>query len=206
MTFDEKQTYDRLKNAAEIMIERRGFGKALSESDYFVWVDKVVALMGIIRFKILHFIRRFQYFISFEVIENEFNKFITDLESHINIKIAPGEIHGLIGENGAGKSTLIKILTGVFDQTKEFIGIVDEFVKERYTEVSTTDENINRFYSNLLKAMQSNDDLAYKQILENKVIDIAKTFDKLSDFDLILTLGIRISSKRTILFYFLNFI
>jgi len=34
--------------------------------------------------------------------------------SDINIKIAPGEIHGLIGENGAGKSTLIKILTGVY--------------------------------------------------------------------------------------------
>lgn len=32
----------------------------------------------------------------------------------INLKILPGEIHGLIGENGAGKSTLIKILTGVY--------------------------------------------------------------------------------------------
>lgn len=194
MTFDEKQTYDRLKNAAEIMIERRGFGKALSESDYFVWVDKVVSLMGIIRFKILHFIRRFQYFISFEVIENEFNKFITDLES-INfvdevLKLHDKFLDKCLKGTMLTNPDLVKILTGVFDQTKEFIGIVDEFVKERYTEVSTTDENINRFYSNLLKAMQSNDDLAYKQILENKVIDIAKTFDKLSDFDQILTLGI----------------
>ncbi len=32
----------------------------------------------------------------------------------IDIEIAPGEIHGLVGENGAGKSTLIKILTGVY--------------------------------------------------------------------------------------------
>ncbi len=32
----------------------------------------------------------------------------------IDIKIKPGEIHGLVGENGAGKSTLIKILTGVY--------------------------------------------------------------------------------------------
>ncbi|MEM6762937.1 MAG: sugar ABC transporter ATP-binding protein [Pseudomonadota bacterium] len=30
------------------------------------------------------------------------------------LTIAPGEVHGLIGQNGAGKSTLIKILTGVY--------------------------------------------------------------------------------------------
>ncbi len=29
------------------------------------------------------------------------------------LEIAPGEVHGLVGENGAGKSTLIKILAGV---------------------------------------------------------------------------------------------
>ncbi|PLV63284.1 sugar ABC transporter ATPase [Erwinia sp. B116] len=32
----------------------------------------------------------------------------------VTLRIAPGEIHGLIGENGAGKSTLIKILAGVY--------------------------------------------------------------------------------------------
>lgn len=32
----------------------------------------------------------------------------------LSISIAPGEVHGLVGENGAGKSTLIKILTGVY--------------------------------------------------------------------------------------------
>lgn len=30
------------------------------------------------------------------------------------LDLAPGEVHGLIGQNGAGKSTLIKILTGVY--------------------------------------------------------------------------------------------
>ncbi|MBD8064821.1 sugar ABC transporter ATP-binding protein [Devosia sp. PTR5] len=33
--------------------------------------------------------------------------------SGVNLVVAPGEIHALMGENGAGKSTLIKILAGV---------------------------------------------------------------------------------------------
>jgi len=31
----------------------------------------------------------------------------------INLRVKPGEIHGIIGKNGAGKSTLMKILNGV---------------------------------------------------------------------------------------------
>jgi ribose transport system ATP-binding protein len=32
--------------------------------------------------------------------------------SDVSISVAPGEIHGLVGENGSGKSTLVKILSG----------------------------------------------------------------------------------------------
>ena len=32
---------------------------------------------------------------------------------NVNLHIAPGEVHGLVGENGAGKSTLLNILSGV---------------------------------------------------------------------------------------------
>ena len=37
--------------------------------------------------------------------------------SNVSVRVAPGIIHGIIGENGAGKSTLVKIIYGSLQPT-----------------------------------------------------------------------------------------
>ncbi len=44
----------------------------------------------------------------------------------VNLSIAPGTIHGILGENGAGKSTLMKILAGYSQKTSGTV-FVDDF-------------------------------------------------------------------------------
>ena len=41
------------------------------------------------------------------------------------LSIAPGEVHGLVGENGSGKSTFIKILSGYHNPEPGGVVLVD---------------------------------------------------------------------------------
>jgi simple sugar transport system ATP-binding protein len=51
----------------------------------------------------------------------------------VNLTVAPGEIHGVLGENGAGKSTLMKILSGFTARTSGSIVVDGKPVDYRST-------------------------------------------------------------------------
>jgi len=66
-----------------------------------------------------------RYVLKMEGISKEYygNKVLKD----VNLTVAPGEIHALMGENGAGKSTLMNILFGmpVIHNTGGFTGTIE---------------------------------------------------------------------------------
>ncbi len=47
----------------------------------------------------------------------------------VDLSVAPGEVHALLGANGAGKSTLVKILTGVHAPSAGTVAVMGEPVK-----------------------------------------------------------------------------
>jgi branched-chain amino acid transport system ATP-binding protein len=48
--------------------------------------------------------------------------------NNYNLRIDPGEIHGLIGPNGAGKTTIFNLITGVYRPTEGDIRLEDESI------------------------------------------------------------------------------
>lgn len=46
-----------------------------------------------------------------------------------SLRVAPGEVHALIGQNGAGKSTLIKVLTGAYRKDRGSIRLAGQEVE-----------------------------------------------------------------------------
>ena len=64
---------------------------------------------------------------SYMRVQNVVKKFgpFTALDE-VDLDIAPGEVHALLGDNGAGKSTLIKILSGVHQPTSGSIYVDDK--------------------------------------------------------------------------------
>ncbi len=56
----------------------------------------------------------------------------------MNLAIAPGEVHAIVGENGAGKSTLIKIMTGVYQPDAGSILVKGASVSVRSTQDAQT--------------------------------------------------------------------
>src|SRR4051794_30249814 len=41
----------------------------------------------------------------------------------VDLEVAPGEVHGLLGQNGSGKSTLIKILAGFHEPDEGMLAV-----------------------------------------------------------------------------------
>jgi simple sugar transport system ATP-binding protein len=64
---------------------------------------------------------------SYMRVENVVKKFgpFTAVDG-VDLDIAPGEVHALLGDNGAGKSTLIKIMSGVHQPTSGSIYVDDK--------------------------------------------------------------------------------
>jgi simple sugar transport system ATP-binding protein len=77
----------------------------------------------------------------------------------VNLSIAPGTIHGILGENGAGKSTLMKILAGYSQKTRGTI-FVNDAPANYQTPAQASDLGIGMLYQDPL-------DFPFMSVLDN---------------------------------------
>ena len=66
-------------------------------------------------------------YLRLENITKSFGNFLAN--DNINISIAAGSIHAILGENGAGKTTLMNILSGLYQPDSGQIYLEDKPIK-----------------------------------------------------------------------------
>jgi len=78
----------------------------------------------------------------------------------VDLDIAPGEVHALLGDNGAGKSTLIKIMSGVHQPTSGSIYVDDKKV----------------FFRNPRDAAAAGIGTVYQDLAINQLMSVTRNF------------------------------
>ncbi len=112
----------------------------------------------------------------------------------VSFRVAPGEIHTLLGENGAGKSTLMNVLTGLYHPDRgsiEFDGNPVQFTSPRDSMACGIGMVHQHFmlvpahsvFENILLALDGVPNFYKRKSYKQKIADLIKEFDLDLDLD-----------------------